>query len=251
MTTTTALSCTDLVVERSGAEIIHSLSFEAPAGEITVLLGANGAGKTTLLEAISGLIPASSGTIRLLGRDVTQASAERRALAGLAHVEQGRPVFGGLTVAENLMVAVPKSRVGEAFEIFPELKACEGRRGALLSGGEQQMLVIARAFLRRPKVLLLDEVSLGLAPIVVNRIIPRLRDVASTGIAVVLVEQFARLALQVGDRVNVIAKGAIEYQGSCRDLMADEELLNAAYFRRVEPTAPEPTAPEPTAQERS
>lgn len=234
-----ALSCTDLVVERSGAEIIHSLSFEAPAGEITVLLGANGAGKTTLLEAISGLIPAASGTIRLLGRDVTQASAERRALAGLAHVEQGRPVFGGLTVAENLMVAVPRSRVGEAFEIFPELKACEGRRGALLSGGEQQMLVIARAILRRPKVLLLDEVSLGLAPIVVNRIIPRLRDVAGTGIAVVLVEQFARLALQVGDRVNVIAKGAIEYEGGCRDLMADEGLLNAAYFRRVEPTAPE------------
>jgi len=234
-----ALSCSDLIVERSGAEIIHSLSIEAPAGEITVLLGANGAGKTTLLEAVSGLIPVKSGTIRLLGADVTQASAERRAQAGLAHVEQGRPVFGGLTVAENLMVSVPKSRLSEAFDIFPELKACEGRRGALLSGGEQQMLVIARAFLRRPKVLLLDEVSLGLAPIIVNRIIPRLRDVASTGIAVVLVEQFARLALQVGDRVYVMAKGVVEFEGSCRELIADEQRLNAAYFRRAESVQPE------------
>lgn len=225
-----ALQVADLVVERSGAEIIRGVSLTAPTAEITVILGANGSGKTTLLEAISGLIPTKSGSISLAGSIVTQASVERRALLGLAHVEQGRPVFGELTVEENLLVAVPKRQLSEAYGLFPELQPLAGRRAVLLSGGEQQMLVIARALLRSPKVVLLDEISLGLAPVIVNRIIPRLRDFAELGIAIVLVEQFARLALQVGDRAYVVAKGALEFEGSCKELLADDQLLNAAYF---------------------
>lgn len=226
-----ALACRELVIDRAGSRIIRGVSLEASPGEVIVILGANGAGKTTLLEGLSGLIPITSGGISVDGRDVTRLTAARRARAGLSHIEQGRPVFAELTVEENLLVAASRKGVGSAFEMFPELGPLRDRRAAFLSGGEQQMLVIARAILRQPRIVLLDEISLGLAPALVARLLPRVRALAEAGMAVVLVEQFANLALSLGHRAYVLAKGAVVFEGPCQDLMDNAGVLNSAYLR--------------------
>lgn len=224
------LSVEDLVIYRSGAEIVHGISLEAPAGEVTIVLGANGAGKTTLMEGISGLIPVKSGSVSIDDLNVSKSNRVKRARAGISHVEQGRPVFGTMTVEENLLVTAKKSEIAYAYELFPELKVLADRKASLLSGGEQQMLVIARALLRRPKVLLLDEMSLGLAPVIIGRIMPRLRKLADDGMAVLLVEQFAQMALAIGDSAYVLARGAVCFHGEAKRLLDDPELLQAAYL---------------------
>lgn len=220
-------------VMRGGSRIIRDLDLVAEAGAVTVLLGPNGAGKTTLLEAVSGVIPAESGTFMFAGTDVLRLSRTRRARLGIAHVEQGRTVFPNLTVDENLLVGA-RNGTDEAYELFPELTERKYIKAELLSGGEQQMLVIARALLGEPKLLMIDEISLGLAPIVVRRLMPVVRTLASQGMAVLLVEQFAGLALDVGDRAYVLNRGRIVFSGSCEELTGQPELLHGAYLGTID-----------------
>jgi branched-chain amino acid transport system ATP-binding protein len=197
---------------------------------VTVLLGANGAGKTTLLESVSGIIPAASGSITLDGNDITSAPRTKRARLGVAHVEQGRAIFPDLTTEENLLVAGSKDQIGASFDLFPELGNRRSTRAALLSGGQQQMLVIARALVARPKVLMLDEMSLGLAPTIIKRLIPIVRTLAAEGVGVLLVEQYAALALANGDRAYVLVRGELAYDGPCAPLQEDPNRLRSLYL---------------------
>jgi branched-chain amino acid transport system ATP-binding protein len=217
-------------VHRSGTAVVRDVSLVAPAGQVTVLLGANGAGKTTLLESVSGIIGCTKGTVTLAGKTITGASRSARARMGLAHVEQGRSIFPDLTCEENLLVAGPRSAIGDAFALFPELDKRRAARAALLSGGEQQMLVIARALVNRPTVLMLDEMSLGLAPTVIKRLIPIVRKLADDGVGILLVEQFAALALSVGDQANVLVRGEIAFQGTCASLRSNPSKLRELYL---------------------
>ena len=220
-----------LTVARSGLAICRNIDLVAPRGEVTVLLGPNGAGKTTLLEAISGLLPVAAGSVALDGTPLRPLRREQRARLGLAHVEQGRAVFPGLTVEENL-VAGARSRgaIEHALDLFPRLAERRHARAGLLSGGEQQMLVIARALGGEPKMLLVDEMSLGLAPIVIRNAMPVVRRLADTGVGVLLVEQFAALALELGDRAYVLSHGEIAYEGTCGDLRGEVDILRGAYL---------------------
>ncbi|SES39168.1 ABC transporter ATP-binding protein [Actinokineospora terrae] len=225
------LSIADVWVERSGLPIVRGATVAVASGAVTVLLGANGAGKTTLLEGVSGAIPVARGEITLGGARIEKLRAWRRARAGLAHVEQNRTVFRDLSTEDNLRAACgPGASVDEVFDLFPELRKQISAPAGLLSGGEQQMLVVGRALLGRPKVLLVDEMSLGLAPIVVERLVRAVRLLADSGVGVLLVEQFATLALGIADRAYVMARGEVVYAGDGRDLLADESLLRALYL---------------------
>jgi branched-chain amino acid transport system ATP-binding protein len=226
-----ALETENLKVNRGGLPVIRGASLKVDEGTITVLLGANGAGKTTLLEGIAGAVKSSGGAIRVGGVQIESLSPYKRARHGLSLVEQGRAVFKDLTVEENLNVARRDDvATDEAFEIFPELVPRRHVRSGLLSGGEQQMLLIGRALLAKPKVLLIDEMSLGLAPLIVQRLMRLTRDLAKGGLSILLVEQFASLALAVGHRAYVLRRGEIAYDGNCADLRKDPKLLHKLYF---------------------
>lgn len=226
-----ALETENLVIKRLGIPVVREVGMIARTGEISVLLGANGAGKTTLLEGISGVAPVASGSIRLAGNELGKLSAGKRARAGLAHVEQGRTIFGSMTTEENLKVAMhPDSSLDEVYELFPELLARRNIQSRMLSGGEQQMVVIGRALVGRPRVVLIDEMSAGLAPVVVSRLMKGVRRLADQGLAVVLVEQFTNLALEIGDRAYVMRRGAIVYDGACDTLINDPEMLHHLYL---------------------
>ncbi|MCL2419662.1 MAG: ABC transporter ATP-binding protein [Conexibacteraceae bacterium] len=223
----------DVTVQRAGFDIVRQASLVAPVGRVTVVLGANGAGKTTLLEAISGVIPAASGTIELNGKNLRSLGRRRRALLGLGHIEQGRRIFGELTTQENILCAAPRDYdVSEAFALFPELEPRRNVRAVMLSGGEQQMLVIARALAVRPQILMVDEMSLGLAPLIATRLITLMRTLADErGVGVLLVEQFASLALAAGDHAYVLGdNGRIVYDGSCQTLIDSPDILRRAYL---------------------
>jgi branched-chain amino acid transport system ATP-binding protein len=225
------LSIDGVTVKRGELTIVRDVSLTCPEGQVTVLLGANGAGKTTLMDAVAGVIPVERGTITLGSQAVQRLPRDRRAARGLAYVEQGRTVFAGLTVQENLAVAARGARnTAQAYELFPELEVRKQVTAQMLSGGEQQMLVLARAIVSQPRVLLIDEMSQGLAPVIVKRMVPFVETAARSGIAVLLVEQFASLALSIGVHAHVMSVGNIVLSGSCQDLLARPDDVRRAYF---------------------
>lgn len=221
-----------LTVKRGDLTICRDLTLEVPPGEITVLLGANGAGKTTLLDGIAGVLPTAKGMITLGGGRIHSEPPHRRAARGLAYVEQGRTVFSKLTVAQNLAV-VDRSRQARerAFELFPRLADKRNLRAGLLSGGEQQMLIIARALAAQPKVLLVDELSLGLAPRTVQSLMGTLSSLAASGMGILLVEQFAEMALQIGTTAHIMQRGRIIETDTCESLLRDRgSRIRDAFF---------------------
>ena len=227
----TALSINGLVVNRSGIPVVRGVDLSVSSGEISVLLGSNGAGKTTLLESLSGIISAAAGSVSLDGAELLKLRAGLRARAGISHVEQGRTVFPEMTTEENLKVALnPAADLQEAYDLFPELLQRRNIKAGMLSGGEQQMVVIARSLLTRPKVIMIDEMSSGLAPVIVSRLMRAVRQLADAGMAVILVEQFAALALAIGDRAYVLRRGAIVYDGECTALADDPAQLHRLYL---------------------
>jgi branched-chain amino acid transport system ATP-binding protein len=215
------------------AAVIRSVDLTVAAGEIVALLGANGAGKTTTLRAVSGLVKAMEGRVLLDGADLAKTSPSKRAQGGIAHVPEGRGLFFGLTVAEHFRVG-PRSEqldTDVAYEYFPALRELQSRRAGLLSGGEQQMLAVARALARRPRLLLLDELSLGLAPVIVERLLPVVQEFArANSCAVLLVEQHVHLALEVADRGYVLSHGQIVLDADAARLRGDRQLLIASYL---------------------
>jgi branched-chain amino acid transport system ATP-binding protein len=225
------LVVSDLCVNRAELPVVSKVSLVAESGAISVLLGANGAGKTTLLEGLSGIIPVAGGRIELDGREIHKARPGLRSREGLAHVEQGRTVFRQLTTEENLKVGLNReAELAQAYDLFPELVQRRTVRAGLLSGGEQQMLVIARALLTQPKVLLIDEMSAGLAPVIVTRLMNAVRRLADEGLAILLVEQFAALALSIGDRAYVMRRGRIVHDGACKALARTPDELHRLYL---------------------
>ena len=225
------LVVSNLSINRSELPVVSSLDIAVESGAISVVLGANGAGKTTLLEGLSGIIPVAGGSIAIDGREIQKARPGVRSREGLAHVEQGRTVFRQLTTEENLRVSLhPGSDLAEAYALFPELVQRRSVKASLLSGGEQQMLVIARALLTRPKVLLIDEMSAGLAPVIVTRLMSAVRKLADNGLAVLLVEQFAALALSIGNRAYVMRRGRVVHDGDCMKLLKSPDELHRLYL---------------------
>ena len=215
------------------AAVVRDLDVTVGAGEVVALLGANGAGKTTTLRVISGLVKPMAGAVRFGGEDLARVSPSARARMGIAPVPEGRGLFFGLTVAEHFRVAPRGERLDEAvaYEYFPKLAELKGRRAGLLSGGEQQMLAVARALARRPRLLLLDELSLGLAPVIVEWLLPVVRAFATErDCAVLLVEQHVHLALEVADRGYVLSHGQIVLQNDVEHLRANRQLLVASYL---------------------
>ena len=229
---TATLEITGLTAGYGGAPVLRDLSLTVSGGEVVALMGANGAGKTTTLRAISGLIKPDAGTIALQGQDLGSLSPTARVRAGVIHVPQDRGIFYGLTVDEHFRLDGHGEDLHEAaFELFPALRDLGHRRAGLLSGGEQQMLAIARALVRRPKILLLDELSLGLAPIIVERLLPVVRAAAdSEQTAVLLVEQHVHLALEIADRGYVLSHGELVLHDSAERLRSDSTLLAASYL---------------------
>jgi len=212
------------------SHILHGVSIEVAEGRITTLLGRNGAGKTTTLRSLMGLTPARQGRITIFGRDTTRWPTFRIAAAGVGYVPEGRRIFPNLSVEENLKVPLERGgpwSIARIYELFPRLAERRLSRGRQLSGGEQEMLAIGRALLLNPKLLILDEPSQGLAPLIVRevfRIVAKMRD---EGISVLLVEQNARMSLAIADNAFVLDHGNIVYAGSAKELAADEERVQA------------------------
>jgi branched-chain amino acid transport system ATP-binding protein len=227
-----ALEVSGLSAGYGGAPAVRDVSLTVNAGEVVALLGANGAGKTTTLLSIAGALASRSGSVRLHGSEVSGLRAEQLARQGLLLVPDDRGVFHLLTVADNLRLGA--RRYEAAFVLFPELRALRDRRAGVLSGGEQQMLALAKAVVREPRVLLIDELSMGLAPVVVDRLLPVIRRVAhERGVGVLLVEQHTPMALRIADRAYVMRRGSVIHEGSADELRAQPELLEASYLGRT------------------
>ena len=238
-TPTALLEVRDAVVHYGRIEALHGVSLTVNAGELVTLLGCNGAGKTTLMRAISGLRPLSKGSVWFDGRDITRVKAHQRVIDGLVQAPEGRGVFPGMTVLDNLEMgcygrkfeskAAHDERLDWVFATFPRLAERRKQMGGTLSGGEQLMLAIGRALMARPRVLLLDEPSMGLAPMVISQIFGIISEINSSGTTVLLVEQNAQQALSRSDRAYIMETGTITREGPAQELLADDS-VRAAYL---------------------
>lgn len=206
---------------------VRDLDLKVGVGEVVALLGPNGAGKTTTLRTLAGALPPLGGEIRWKGK-ATRAALHRRAQQGLGYIPEERSVFMGLTTAENLRIG--DGSPARALELFPELEPHLARKAGLLSGGQQQILTLARALAAEPEVLLCDELSLGLAPLVVSRLLRAVREAAGRGVGVLLVEQHARLALGVADRVYVLQRGRVALSGTTAEILDRQDELEQTYL---------------------
>ncbi len=232
---TQLLEVRGLSVNYGGIQALKNVDFTVNTGEVVTLIGANGAGKSTTLRAISRLVNLKSGQIRYNGRDITRCPAYKVVRFGLAHSPEGRRVLSRQTVLDNLELgayirsntAAVKADINRQFEIFPRLGERRDQLAGTLSGGEQQMLAIARALMSKPKLLLLDEPSLGLAPAIVREIFSIVQHLRSTGVTILLVEQNANLALQIADRGYVLEAGCITLTGQASNLLNDERVRKA------------------------
>jgi branched-chain amino acid transport system ATP-binding protein len=231
------LELSNLRVSYGGIAAVKGVSLHVGRGEIVALIGANGAGKTSVLKAIVGLVPLAGGSVRLFGRDLLGVPTHRRVALGATLVPEGRAIFAGLSVLENLELGAylkrekkgREERLARVVQLFPRLGERLTQSAGTLSGGEQQMLAIGRALMGEPKVLLLDEPSLGLAPKLVAQIFDAVRAIAKSGITILLVEQNTRLALETAARAHVLSTGEVVLAGPSAELKADER-VRAAYF---------------------
>jgi branched-chain amino acid transport system ATP-binding protein len=225
-----ALELDGLTAGYGALPVVRGVDLSVDAGEVVALLGANGAGKTTTLLAAAGVLPCTSGEIRLLGRSIAGRRPHQIARAGLVLVPDDRGVFHGLSVRDNLRLGRSRD-LGPVLEVFPELQPLLPRSCGVLSGGEQQMVALAKALTMAPRVLLIDELSLGLAPVIVRRLLPVIRRIArERGMAVLLVEQHTEMALSIADRVCVMRRGRIALESEADELRADSQLLEASYL---------------------
>ena len=254
----TALEIRDLTVERGGRAVVKDVSVEIPAGQVTALLGPNGAGKSTLVLSVGGVLKPRAGEVLLDGTAITGRRPERIRQAGVAIVPEGRRLLPDLTVEDNLRVASyaltkTQAQAGRAkvLDLFPQLSQRLSALARTLSGGEQQMVVLAQALISQPRYLLIDELSLGLAPVVVSRLIPVIRTVAESGAGVLLIEQFATVALGLAHQAHIMEGGRIRFSGLASELRDQPDLLKSAYLLRgsnakppAQPVPPQPAAPQ-------
>jgi branched-chain amino acid transport system ATP-binding protein len=241
------LSLRGLTVERGGRPVARDVSIEIAAGEVTALLGPNGAGKSSLVLAVGGVLKPRAGQVILQGRDLAGRRPEQIRRAGIAIVPEGRRLLTELTVDDNIRVAtysLPRDQAQagrkRALELFPELGRRLSAPARTLSGGEQQMVVLAQALVSQPRYMLIDELSLGLAPVVISRLVPTIRAVAESGIGVLLIEQFATVALGLAGRAYVLEGGRLRFSGEARELREKPGLLRSAYLLRGSEEAPAP-----------
>ena len=246
---TAPLRIEKLDVWRGGSRVVREVSLEIPSGELTTLLGPNGAGKSTLVLAVAGVLRPSAGSIRVGGTDLVRRRPERIRAAGVAVVPEGRRLLPELSVEDNLRVATyalarqpAREGIDHALELFPELEKRWRVPGKSLSGGEQQMVVLAQALVSKPRFVLVDELSLGLAPVVVKRLVPALESVAADGVGVLLIEQFVHVALGVARTAYVLEGGRIRYEGTADELKSRPELLHSAYLSGNQAAAAEAKA---------
>ncbi|MEG0035282.1 MAG: ABC transporter ATP-binding protein [Oscillospiraceae bacterium] len=227
------LKIENLSVNYGGIKAVRDISFEVPEGEIVTLIGANGAGKSTCLRTVAGLVPAASGTITFLGENITGKPAHQIVSKGITLVPEGRRVFPDLTVLENLKVGayLRKDNLSEdiawVYDLFPRLKEREWQAAGTLSGGEQQMLAVGRALMSRPKLMMMDEPSLGLAPIVVKGIFDIIKEINKQGVTILLIEQNANMALHTADMGYVLETGRITISGTGEELLKNEAVKKA------------------------
>jgi ABC-type branched-subunit amino acid transport system ATPase component len=233
------LDVTDLDFSYGKLQVLFGVSIEARRGERVALLGTNGAGKSTLLRAIAGLVQPSAGHVRLAGQDVTTQPADRRVRAGMTLVEGGRATFPTLTVEENLRLgaypvlddaALVDRRLADALELFPALQDKRQQQAGTLSGGEQQMMAIGRALLADPQLLIIDELSLGLAPVVMQQIVEAVDELTSRGLTLLLVEQSLNVALALVERAYFMEKGEVRFSGEATELLDRGDLVRSVFF---------------------
>ncbi|WP_109524574.1 ABC transporter ATP-binding protein [Nocardia aurea] len=245
-----SLRCHGLVAGHGGIPVVRGLDLDLDSGTVLAVLGPNGSGKTTLMLTLAGFLPRLGGQVSVNGRALPDARPARANLAGLVLVPDDRALFSTLSVADNLGIARRRSGppLDRIVELFPALKARWSVQAGSLSGGEQQMLALARALIQQPKVLLIDEMSMGLAPVIVENLLPVVRRIADeTATTVVLVEQHVRLALEVADQALVLVHGEVTLRGDAADLARDPRRIEAAYLGDTDPGGPVTTsAAQPT-----